>query len=50
VEDERANARTGHTPSYAEAKKIKWLALHTHGCHSGTALHLFICIRFHSDT
>src|SRR6218665_2193034 len=24
--------RTGHLPSYAEAKKIKSLTLHTHGC------------------
>jgi len=24
--------RTGHLPSYAEAKKLKLLALHTHGC------------------
>src|SRR6218665_3245462 len=31
-EDEMAKERTGHLPSYAEAKKMKSLTLHTHGC------------------
>jgi len=31
-EDETVRERTGHPPSYAEAKKMKSLALHTHGC------------------
>src|SRR6218665_116115 len=31
-EDETARKRTGHPPSYAEAKTIKSLTLHTHGC------------------
>ena len=31
-EDETARERTGHPPSYAEAKKMKSLTLHTHGC------------------
>ena len=31
-EDEMVRERTGHTPSYAEAKKMKSLTLHTHGC------------------
>src|SRR6218665_1834235 len=30
--DETARERTGHPPSYAEAKKMKSLTLHTHGC------------------
>src|SRR6218665_1970027 len=29
---ETAKERTGHPPSYAEAKKMKLLTLHTHGC------------------
>ena len=29
--DETARERTGHPPSYAEAKKMKSLSLHTHG-------------------
>jgi len=29
--------RTGHPLSYAEAKKIKSLTLHTHGCSIGQA-------------
>ena len=31
-EDETVRERTGHSPSYAEAKKMKSLTLHTHGC------------------
>src|SRR6218665_1082677 len=31
-EDETVRERTGHPPSYAEAKKMKLLTLHTHGC------------------
>src|SRR6218665_2283284 len=31
-EDETVRERTGHSPSYAEAKKMKLLTLHTHGC------------------
>ena len=31
-EDEMARERTGHLASYAEAKKMKLLTLHTHGC------------------
>src|SRR6218665_2824430 len=31
-EDETARERTGHSPSYAEARKMKSLTLHTHGC------------------
>ena len=31
-EDEMVRERTGHLPSYAEAKKMKLLTLHTHGC------------------
>src|SRR6218665_723892 len=31
-EDEMARERTGHPPSYAEAKKIKLHKLYTHGC------------------
>src|SRR5688572_7056066 len=31
-EDETARERTGHPPSYAEAKKMKSLTLHTQGC------------------
>ena len=31
-EDETVRERTGHQPSYAEAKKMKLLALHTLGC------------------
>lgn len=33
-EDESERERTGHTPSYAETKKIKLLTLHTHGLSS----------------
>src|SRR5688572_16269459 len=32
VEDEMANERTDLLLSYAEAKKMKSLTLHTHGC------------------
>src|SRR6218665_3721130 len=31
-EDETARERTGHPASYTEAKIMKLLALHTHGC------------------
>jgi len=31
-EDETVRESTGHPPSYAEAKKMKSLTLHTHGC------------------
>jgi len=31
-EDETVRERTGHPPSYAVAKKMKSLTLHTHGC------------------
>ena len=31
-EDEMVRERTAHPPSYAEAKKMKSLTLHTHGC------------------
>ena len=31
-EDETVRERTGHPPSYAEAKKMKSLTLNTHGC------------------
>ena len=31
-EDETVRERTGHPPSYAEAKKMKSFTLHTHGC------------------
>src|SRR5678816_4093294 len=31
-DDETVRERTGHPPSYAEAKKMKSLTLHTHGC------------------
>ena len=31
-EDETVRERTGHPPSYAEAKKMKSLTLHTRGC------------------
>ena len=34
-EDETARERTLHPPAYAEAKKLKPLTLHTHGCLSG---------------
>src|SRR6218665_2213060 len=30
--DEMVRERTGHSPSNAVAKKIKWPTLHTHGC------------------
>ena len=30
-EDEKVRERTGQPPSYAEAKKMKSLTLHTHG-------------------
>jgi len=30
-EDETVMERTGHSPSFAEAKKMKSLTLHTHG-------------------
>src|SRR6218665_16018 len=30
--DETVRKRTGHPPSYAEAKKMKLLTLHAHGC------------------
>src|SRR6218665_134868 len=36
-DDEMARERTGHPPTYAEAKKMKSTTLHTHGC-LGTAL------------
>jgi len=29
---EKARERTGYLPSYAKAKKMKSLTLHTHGC------------------
>ena len=32
-EDDTAMERTGYPPSYAEAKKLKSIKLHTHGCH-----------------
>src|SRR6218665_1237389 len=32
-EDEMVRERTGHPTSYAEAKKIKLLTLHTQSCH-----------------
>src|SRR5688572_5596168 len=35
MEDEMARQRTGHPPSYAEAKKMKSLTFHTHDCLSG---------------
>jgi len=31
-EDEMVRERTGHPPSYAAAKKMKSVTLHTHGC------------------
>ena len=31
-EDETVRKRICHPPSYAEAKKMKSLTLHTHGC------------------
>ena len=31
-ENEMVRERTGRLPSYAEAKKMKSLTLHTHGC------------------
>ena len=31
-EDEMVRERSGHQPSYTEAKKIRSLTLHTHGC------------------
>jgi len=31
-EDETVRERTGHPPSYAEAKKMKSLTHHIHGC------------------
>ena len=31
-EDEMVRERTGHLPSYAEAKKMRSLTLHTDGC------------------
>src|SRR6218665_1633182 len=31
-EDETVSERTGHPLSYAKAKKMKLLTLHTHGC------------------
>jgi len=31
-ENETVRERTGHSPSYAEAKKMKSLTLHTHSC------------------
>jgi len=34
-EDETAGERTGHPPSYAEAKKMKLLTLHTQYCLRG---------------
>ena len=34
-EDQTVRERTGHPPSYAEAKKMKSLTLHTHCCHQG---------------
>src|SRR6218665_2480318 len=36
-EDETVRERTGQPPSYAEAKKMKSLTLHTHGCAIGLA-------------
>jgi len=35
VEDEMAGDRNGHPPSYAEAKKLMSLTLHTYGCLKG---------------
>ena len=32
LEDKTARVRTGYPPSYAEAKKMKSLRLHTCGC------------------
>jgi len=32
-DDETVRKRIGHPPSYAKAKKMKSLTLHTHGCH-----------------
>jgi len=32
LEDETVRERIDHPPSYAEAKKMKSLTLHTHGC------------------
>src|SRR6218665_2608267 len=32
-EDKTVREKTGHPPSYAEAKKMKSVTLHTHGCH-----------------
>jgi len=31
-EDETVRERTGHPPSYTEAKKMKLLTFHTHDC------------------
>ena len=36
-EDQMTRERTGHPPSYAEAKKTKLLRLHTHGLLIGLA-------------
>src|SRR6218665_131846 len=40
-EDETARERTGHPSSYAEAKKIMLLTLHTHGCPKARLRHWF---------
>jgi len=31
-DDETAKEKAGHPPLYAEAKKMKLLTLHAHGC------------------
>src|SRR6218665_429635 len=43
-EDETVKERTGHPPAYADSKKIKSLALHTHGCPRVVFL---LCCRLH---
>src|SRR6218665_2759757 len=40
-EDETVRERTGHPPSYAEAKKMKSLTLHTDGCPKGLFFFFF---------
>jgi len=35
-EDEMVREMTGHPPSFAEAKKVKSLTLHTQDCHGAS--------------
>ena len=46
-EDETLRERTGHPPTYAKAKRMKSLTLHTHSCHTAS---LKDCSSFSSDS